>query len=286
MTVAGEGVARLGTDGQWHNIPGSESWLVRSLATATDTIFVAASTMIGGPVGLWRYDGTWHADHAPVIAANATVRARSPSDAYAVLDTSLLHWDGSTWVPVDVSSVCPTGVSDVGLGGPHSIVVVCANSMYSTVWFDGTSWALAPAMSGSYGTLRPVGPLSGSSNLVFGGDPITVRTLSADAWTTGMLVRPADDVGLGFATGIRAMGTAVDGYTGHLWRSNGTGPIETLDHWLISVEYTIATSTAPDQTCWTNGRTFVRAMAPPIPTTPSAESGTRDGILRCDFPSD
>jgi len=90
--------------------------------------------------------------------------ASSPSDVYAIAQ-SLLHFDGSTWSAVSLAG-CGASYGALAVGGTNPSNVVVGDNLNGLCRFDGLTWSLITAGTGTPGEIvgAPSGAILSLSN--------------------------------------------------------------------------------------------------------------------------
>jgi hypothetical protein len=267
LWTGGVGVTRLGPDGRWQPVAGSEGLVVRALWQAPQgTLF--AATLASGMATLRRYDAAgWHADRTSPATLVSNFAGRSASDVYVALDNEVLRWNGSAWSSIG-SGVCAPGtrMQGVFVAGTRFVYAACDDHGF-TAWreYGGSSWAGV----GVRGVGVQAGPVATPALLLINGGLTTRVQVRTDAgWVETSLPSLASGGGW----------TAPDPQTlvsGAFQRSRPTGTT-------VISDWPTQRVTGGSTAVWSDGRTIAGPDGHRSPGGVDARTGR---VVRCDFGS-
>lgn len=267
LWTGGVGVTRLGPDGRWQPVGGSEGLVVRALWQAPQgTLF--AATLASGMVTLRRYDEAgWHADRTSPATLVSNFAGRSASDVYVALDNDVLRWNGSTWSSMGPGACAPGNrMQGVFVAGTRLVYAACDDAG-TTAWREhgGSGWAGVLLR----GVGVQAGPVATPALLLINGGLTTRVQVRTDAgWAETSLPSLASGGGW----------TAPDPQTlvsGAFQRSRPTGTTVISD-W--TTRRIVGSGTA----VWSDGRIIAGSDGNRSPGGVDARTGR---VVRCDFGS-
>jgi hypothetical protein len=209
----------------WTHVPAMET--NATLALWGDAANDVWAVGVAGTASRW--DGTaWTAHKTPTTGDLFDVWGSAASDVYAVSfafsttgdSSSILHWDGSTWTPIDGVLAMNETASQVWGGGANDVWVLGDASLHH---FDGASWTnVAPELIvDDAGYSQPTAPLSGCS--IGSGQSLLVGTSGGLFRGTGVEFTELD-------TGSRISVSGIWGYSSvRLWVAFDDGSLMQWD---------------------------------------------------------